>query len=297
MFRGPSPSPIETDLVIIGAGVTGIAASQQLLESNADFWLLGSPFESQLAKAGELRETNLPEGTIGLNYIEELFEQLKEGGINYRSSLCTGVVVKPESFIVQTKFQDFICKTILVSTGCKQTRLGFEGEEEFYQQGISDCTVCDFPLYRGKPVAVIGNHEYTSRAAAFMEKHAGSVSLLWYETDGCPDIKGVDCYDHVSQVKATGGEVLEQISFTTADGSHTLDIQGLFVEGKPSPVTSFLVDLEIEMDNEFIVIDDAFQTNIAGLFAAGDVTGQTHNFNEATLHGKRVGKFLSNHFN
>ena len=141
---------------------------------------MGSPYESQTAKAGSLQNvTKVLEGTNGLDHMENWMTRLTDAGVNHRSSLCTGIEIN-DQFLVKTKYQNFIAQKIIIATGAKQMKLGFKGEENYLHKGISDCAVCDWGLFRGKNVAVVGNHKYTIRAIEFLKNHMSNISLLWF---------------------------------------------------------------------------------------------------------------------
>jgi len=292
MFQRPSRPDISTNLIIIGAGVTGLTMSKLLSTTELDFWLLGSPFESQLAKAGVLQNTSLAKGTVGLKFIESEFEKLKDS-INHKSSSVKEIQVEGDGFRVRTKFQDFTCDSIIIATGKKQKALGFEGEDEYFRKGISDCTVCDYPLYRDRPVAVVGNHPYTVRAAQLMRKHSNQVSLLWYQKSSAPTVEGIDVYNNVSNLVASGDDVLHTITFTSDQGEDELNVNALFVEGEPEPNLSFTIEPELQTDPQgHILIDENFRTNLDHIYAVGDITGQTASYEGAKHHAEQLLKQL-----
>ncbi len=288
----PTPPDIDTDLIIIGAGVSGINLASKLADTGVKFWLLGSPFESQLAKAGVLENTPLPEGTVGLKFIEEEMENLKAKQISHRSSLCTGIELTEGGYKVLTKFQNFTTKIVVIATGKKQKSLGFDGEADLFHKGISDCTVCDFPLYREKPVAIVGNHEYTIRAAKLMKQHTSPVSLLWYGSGNAPQLDGIDVFENVTNLSARGDEVLEEISFDHSSGSQVLKVRGLFVEGKPVPSLEFLSPLSLNAHEGHVQIDEEFKTSAENVYAMGDITGKTSNYEGALDHANRLFEVL-----
>lgn len=293
MFQRPSAPDINTEYLVIGAGVAGITLASKLSEKGLSVWLLGSAYESQIAKAGALRNvTSIPEGTIGLDHIEEMINTAKAGGVNHKTSLCTGIEVADE-IVVKTKHQKFITKKVIIATGAKQPRLEFEGEQDFYHKGISDCAVCDWGLFRGKDVAIIGNHEYTRRAAEFMQQHAGQVSLLWLADKPDFQVENVEVYTDVNNLVAKGSEVLENVTFNSDQGEKSLQISGLFVEGKPEPATQFLEGSGIDIDNNgYVKINSEFKTNVPGVWAIGDVTGNTDTYDAALNHGLALFKYF-----
>lgn len=285
MFQRPTTPDINTDYLVIGAGVAGITLAQKLKEKGLEVWLLGSAYESQIAKAGALKNiTSIPEGTIGLDHIEDMINKAKEAGVKHKTSLCTDIEAIDE-ITVRTKHQKFIAKRVIIATGAKQPRLDFKGEEDFYHKGISDCAVCDWGLFRGKDVAIVGNHEYTRRAAEFMKQHAGQVSLLWLSEKPEFQIDDIDIFGNVSEIVAEGSDVLEKIQFNSDQGQQSINVSGLFVEGKPKPATKFLESTDVELNEDgYVNIDSEFKTNVPNIWAIGDVTGKTDTFEAALSH-------------
>ena len=295
MFQRPAAPDIQTDYLVIGAGVAGITLAKKLKEGGLEVWLLGSPYESQIAKAGALQNvTSISEGTNGLDHIEEMISKATEAGVKHKTSLCTGIDVN-DVITVKTKHQKFLAKKVVIATGAKQPRLDFEGEANFYHKGISDCAVCDWGLYRGKDIAVVGSHEYTRRAAEFMEQHAGKVYLMWLKEQPEFSFENIPTFTNVRDVIAKGSDVLENVTFNSDQGTQNIEISGLFVEGKPMPSTKFLQETTIKLNDEgYVVIDSEFQTNMPNIWAIGDVTGLTDSYDTAIGHGiELANKFLN----
>ncbi|MHA2252145.1 MAG: NAD(P)/FAD-dependent oxidoreductase [Candidatus Kariarchaeaceae archaeon] len=287
-IKRPMPSDIECDIVVIGAGPAGITAAHKLKNRGKDVWILGSVYESQLAKAGALVDvTKIPEGTIGLDHVEAMMNTAKEIGVQNKTSLCTGIEVG-DQFIVKTKYQNFKTSKVLIATGCKQVPLEFTGEASFLHKGISDCAVCDWGLFRGKKIAVVGNHEYTLRATKFMRDHSPEVHLLWYQQEEKIEEENIHFYSNVTNLEAKGTDTLEKLVFQSNAGSHEIEVDGLFVEGKPQPATKYLEDSGIDLKDGFVLIDGNYATNIKGIWAIGDVTGQTDKYDDAVNHGEQV---------
>lgn len=293
MFQRPAAPDIQTDYLVIGAGVAGITLAKKLKESGLEVWLLGSPYESQIAKAGALQNvTSITEGTNGLDHIEEMIGKAKEAGVKHKTSLCTSIETNDE-IAVMTKHQKFLAKKVVIATGAKQPRLAFEGETNFYHKGISDCAVCDWGLYRGKDIAVIGSHEYTRRAAEFMKQHANKVYLMWLSEHLDFSLDNILTFTNVREIVAMGSDVLENVSFESEQGSQKIQISGLFVEGKPKPSTKFLQDSKIKLNESgYIIVDSKFRTSIQNIWAIGDVTGLTDSYDTAIDHSIQLAKEL-----
>ncbi|MCH8905903.1 MAG: NAD(P)/FAD-dependent oxidoreductase [Candidatus Heimdallarchaeota archaeon] len=294
MFERPTVPDINCDVVIIGAGVAGITAAKALKEGGVDVWLLGSHYESQIAKAGALRNVTLiPQGTIGLDHIEVMEKEAIDVGVSRKTSLSTGIEIDGDKVIVTTKMQKFRCNKVLIATGAKQQKLEFPGEEEFFHKGISDCAVCDFPLYRNKVVGVLGNHEYTIRAAEILLKNTQGVHLFWYNKTDLPLVsEGVKIYNGVDKIQAFGSETLESVTVTTNGIDEKIEIEGLFVEGNPVPNTGFLQQGQIRLTDGFVEVDEKFLTSERNILAVGDVTGKTSSFDEAFTDALEVAKII-----
>ena len=292
MFKAPSLEDVRTDLIIIGAGVAGITLAKQLQKANLDFWIMGSPFESQLAKAGELQNTNLPEGTVGLDYIQSMMDEIKEMGVKNTTSQVKSIDIG-EEFVLHTFRQKFIAKKIVLATGCKQTKLGFPGEKELFHKGISDCSVCDFPLYMDRVVGVVGSHEYTARAAELLAIGCKQVHLFWYRSDEAPEVSDkIIVHPKVDQIEAYGDEIIEGVKIITSGTEENIQLNGLFVEGNPIPNVSLVKDQVSLTKESYISIDENFQTSVNNLYAIGDVTGSSKSYEEAKLHAVKAAEMI-----
>ncbi len=294
MFKLPKLDDVVTDILIIGAGVSGITLAKKLKEKNYDFWILGSPFESQLAKAGKIKGSELlPEGTVGLKYMSKIADEFQNMGFNHKGSMVKEIEIG-DKIIVKTRRQNFIPKILVIATGAKNKRIGFKGEEEFFGMGVSDCAICDFPLYRHKVTAVIGNHKYTIEAAELLNTVCYEVHLLWYKSNDEPQISpNIKLYMNVTDIEAYGNEVIEGVKIKYRDGEADIKLDGLFIEGEPEPNTEFLKTSKIALDeNDYIIIDDEFNTNIDNVFAMGDVTGKTSKYDEAVKHGEMIFDYI-----
>lgn len=285
-LRRPELPDVNADVIIIGAGLAGLTLAKSLHKSGKTIWVLGSPYESQIAKGGEIRESShIPQGTVGLKYMEELMEDVKGLGINLKTSLVTSVDFKSQPMKISTKFQKFFGKLVVIATGAKQPRLNFPGEEKYFHNGISDCAVCDGNLFRGRNVAIIGEHKYTLKSAMYLHGIVKEVSLLWTKPklsdSDWKRLKGFPqerIFEGVESVEALGSDVIERVKFSSTRGAKSLEIDALFVEGKPIP-NSELFKEEVDLDHHgAIIVDDNHRVSIDGVFsddvyAIGDVTG------------------------
>jgi thioredoxin reductase (NADPH) len=177
--------------------------------------------------------------------------------------------------------------TIIIATGASARRLGLEGEEKYWQNGISACAVCDgaVPIFRNKPLVVIGGGDSAAEEAMFLTKYGSHVVVLVrkdvlrassimakrllankkvtvkFNTVGLEvkgDDKGLMSHMVIKDVK-TGKE-------------ETIEANGLFYAVGHDPATA-LVKGQVDTDEEGYIITKpgTSYTNIEGVFAAGDV--------------------------
>jgi len=246
---------VETyDVVIIGAGPAGLTAGMYCARANLTTLILGDVYDSQLAKAGLVENyPGFPEGIQGL----ELAERMSQQATKY------GALIKP-NFVKQIKKTD-------------------EGAKEFQGKGVSYCAICDGALFRGKDVVVIGYGNGAAKAALYLSSICNRVTVLCiYDSLRCEPVylqrleeaKNVDILYNVSVESIKGKTVVEEVQFSTDAKSRALPTDAVFVEYGTMPNSVLATDLGLELTkNGFIVVNRRLETNVAGVFAAGDITG------------------------
>ena len=188
---------------------------------------------------------------------------------------------KDDKFIVTSKTGDHESKTMIIATGRKPKLLGVAGEKEFKNKGVTYCATCDGPLFSGKDVAIIGGGNSAMDAVMQMMAIASHVYIINTDKDLSGDLimkgkiedaKNVTILNNAQIREISGSRFVEKI--TVDDGSKkSLDVQGVFVQIGSTPVKEVgeCEGLALNDDNE-IIVNARCETNIPGLFAAGDVT-------------------------
>ena len=279
MFSMPTFDPVKTDILVLGSGVAGLTLAKKLAESGKDVYVLGSPYDSQIAKAGYIEDSEkIDADTKGMKWIETKLEEAKQSGVKHRSSKAILVEDKGENLLIKTKMVDFYANILIVATGSKQQNFGFKGETEYLHKGVSDCAVCDVNLFKGRKAAIIGNHKYTLKSARFISGVVGELSVLWIgeevpQIDHFEALKNNDSvkfYKKVENVEIYGSDVVEGIKFDSVEGRQDLQIDVVFIEGEPQPNTDIVKGL-VEMDENGHIITNSYQTSHPAIFAIGDV--------------------------
>ncbi|KAK0333047.1 hypothetical protein LTR94_022471 [Friedmanniomyces endolithicus] len=176
-------------------------------------------------------------------------------------------------------------KTVILSTGARWREMNVPGEAEYRTRGVAYCPHCDGPLFKGKRVAVIGGGNSGVEAAIDLAGIVEHVTLVEFDTKLRADQVLQDKLHSLPNttviLNALSTEVVGDGSQVTAlkykdrttDVEHTVELAGIFVQIGLLPNTDFLKETAVELSNRGeIVINDRNETNVKGVFAAGDCT-------------------------
>jgi len=175
-------------------------------------------------------------------------------------------------------------RTVVLSTGARWRSMNVPGEQEYRNKGVTYCPHCDGPLFKGKRVAVIGGGNSGVEAAIDLAGVVTHVTLIEFDDKLRADdvlqrklrsLPNVDIIVSALSTEVLGdGEQVTGITYTdrTTDQSHTIELEGIFVQIGLLPNTEWLEgSVELSPRGE-IVVDDRGQTSVPGVFAAGDCT-------------------------
>ena len=175
-------------------------------------------------------------------------------------------------------------RTVVIATGARWRLLGIPGETEFRNKGVAYCTHCDGPLFKGKPVAVIGGGNSGIEAAIDLAAMVSHVTVLEF----LPELKAdqvlqdkLYSLDNVTVIKNAqttglyGDSKLERLEYTDRESGeeHSLVVEGCFIQVGLVPNTEWLKESNIELtDRGEILVDGEGKTSLEGVYAAGDAT-------------------------
>ena len=175
-------------------------------------------------------------------------------------------------------------RTVILATGARWRTMGVPGEEEYRNKGVTFCPHCDGPLFKGKPIAVIGGGNSGVEAAIDLAGIVGHVTLVEFMDEMRADevlqrklrsLPNVDIRLGSKTTEVTGdGSKVTGITIEPRDGgeSEQLDVEGVFVQIGLLPNTEWLGDAVELSERGEVVIDGIGATNLPGVFAAGDCT-------------------------
>jgi thioredoxin reductase (NADPH) len=274
------------ELIIIGAGAAGLAAGIYGVRSGLKTLIL----EEKLA-GGTTAEAPLVENYLGFESINGMELSQKMVAHAQRTGVKTnefekviGLDLKGDSKIVKTPKATYEARAVIIASGSYYRELEVPGEKEFRGRGVSYCGLCDGPLFRGKRVLVVGGGNSALITALYLAGLASEVKVVHRrdafraEETLVRDLKGKKNAEILwsTEVKEILGEkvVKKVVLLDRKTGqAKELAIDGVFVQVGESPNSQVAREAGVAVDENGNIIVDALQrTNIAGVYAAGDVS-------------------------
>lgn len=273
----------ETELAIIGAGISGVSAAVYARRCGLDFLL----FEAKAVGGQLLFMENIDNyigiklGTKGRDMAGELTETLANLNITVTNEEIIKAEIEKDILKLYTKDYAYAVKAAIIATGASFKKLGLKEESEFLGKGVSYCAVCDGFFFKGKDVAVVGGGNTAVEEALYLSDIARRVILI-HRRD---QLRALDYLqkklfekDNVevmfnSVIKEIKGlKFLEKVVIenTKNNQKRLLNVEGLFIAIGIEPNTKIFSNL-ISRDKEgFIISDEEMKTSCDYIWAAGD---------------------------
>ena len=268
------------DSIIVGAGPAVLTAAIYLLREGKKILILET--ETIGGKiASSPRVENYPgyQTISGSKLTNNMYEQVLSlnGQIEFEEVLS---IEKNDTFHIVTDMNEYDSKTVVIASGSSNRFLGLDNEEYLVGNGISFCTVCDGAFYKDKVVAVVGGGNSGIVNALNLSNICNKVYLIVRSEKLKGEIKEIESVENNSKIEIMyntiikdliGSESLEGIIVTNGEKTSQLDVECLFISIGQDPNTNYL-DSKVNLsDSKYIKTDLNCETNIAGLFACGDV--------------------------
>ena len=287
-------------LIIIGSGPAGytaaIYASRADLEPLMFEGFFSGPAGGQLMTTTDVENyPGFPQGVSGPELMDAFRKQAERFGTKFLLEDVVDVDFSSKPFKVSSREKSFTADTVILSTGANAKRLDIPGtrDGEFWQKGVTACAVCDgaAPIFRDKPLFVIGGGDTAMEEAMFLTKFGSKVYIVHRRDElraskimqerALKNPKIEVMWDSVV-VKVDGDKVVNSVTIKNVktDEETTHDAGGLFFAVGHEPNTKFLngqIDLH---DNGYVKVKPGTtKTNVSGVFASGDV--QDHVYRQA----------------
>lgn len=292
------------DLIIIGGSAAATAAGIYAVRRNLNFKIISKDFGGEVATSGEVDNYPGVPDTNGLELAEkfkkhladyevrpeigvevEKIEKLEDGTfcITAKSDGPTGMASeKLEADGEKLNKCDYIAKTVIIATGVHPKELNIAGEKELRNKGLSYCTVCDGPLFPKKTVAIIGGGNSALEAGIMMADIASKVYMINKNPffkgdqvliDNLLSKKNVEVVYNVKTSGILGNGFVSGLKYIDQTGvEKELKVDGIFIHIGMVPNGGIAPQGVEKTKAGEIVVSKNCETNVPGLFAAGDVT-------------------------
>ena len=283
----------EFDFIIIGAGVTGMAAAMYAARLGLKTLCLGASSGSELPIGGVITTTNLVENYPGFIRLTgtELADKIKEHALSYdlvsiRNENVKSIEKKGKLFLVKTKKEEYIGKTILFATGTKWKKLEVPGSKEFENKGIAYCALCDGFFYKNKIVGLVGGSDSAAKDALVLTEHCKKVYIIYRGEKIHPEPVNmkkieakinegkIEIINNTNIIEINGDKSIKSVVFDKSyKGSKEFSLRGLFVAIGHIALSDLAKSLGIKVNGtgEIIIDHKTSETNLKGVYAAGDV--------------------------
>lgn len=276
------------ETIILGSGPAGLTAAIYAGRSRCCPLLIHG-----IQPGGQLTTTTavdnfpgFPEGIDGPDLMDNMRKQAERFGTRFVEGEVTMVDLKERPFRVWIGEEQYRCLALIISTGASPKLLDLGNEESLYGRGVSVCATCDGFFYRDKEVVVVGGGDTAMEEAVFLTRFAKKVTVVHRRdslratpvlADKALTNKSIEfAWDSAIT------EILEDSSGVTGvrlknlktEEESELSCDGVFIAIGHLPNTGLFMG-QLEMDDEgYIITRNGTETNIAGVFAAGDVQDQ-----------------------
>jgi thioredoxin reductase (NADPH) len=279
------------ELIIIGGGPAGYTAALYAARANLQPLVIeGFAWGGQLMITSDVE--NYPgyaDGIMGPAMMQDFRRQAERFGAEYLTDDVTRVEFGEHPLRVWVGDKEFSAESVIVATGASARQLGLESERSLQGRGVSYCAVCDAAFFRDKEVVVVGGGDSAMEEAIFLTKFATRVSLVHRRSDF-----------RASQIMLDRARANEKIEFVTpavveevlgqdgqtsgvrirdldTDETRELPAHGLFVAIGHDPNTKLFLDqLHHDEAGYLVTKPGSTETNVEGVFAAGDVVDHTY---------------------
>lgn len=266
------------DCAIIGTGPAGIQSALNLKKHNKSFLLFGSTDLSDKVNRSEVI-SNYP-GFIDINgkELNELFrKQLEHNDIQITEKMVNQIVDMGEDFALLAGSDYYQSKTVILASGVTMKNT-IVNEKEYLGRGVSYCATCDGTLYKGKTIAVICNNPRLEYEVNYLADLAERVYYFPQYADCRIDREDVTViYEFI--VGVYGDMKVNRLQLA----SQSINIDGLFCLRDSIAIDALLAGLQ--MEDGHIRVNENMETNIKGVYAAGDCTGAPYQISRAIGQG------------
>lgn len=276
------------DVIIIGGGPAGLSAAINLARAKRQVVLLESGhMGGQIAISSAVANYPGVYEVEGSTLSETMYQQAKNFGAEFCYEKAIALDLLGERKIVRTEQNEFVGKAVILATGAVPKRAGFLGEKKYGGKGVSYCATCDGALYRNMDLFVVGGGDAAAEEALYLSRFAKKVTLcVRGDCLSCEksNVEKITANDKIKVrytteiIEANGENRVETLRLKNHATGEIEEFQaeegewfGIFVFAGYAPQTELFQNQLMLTEGGYLKTNRVQQTNISGVFGAGDV--------------------------
>ncbi len=267
------------DVVIVGAGPAGLTAGVYAARYKLKTLIIGELPGGLISEAYEVCDFPTYEKILGMELSNKMIDQVKKNGVEIKPERVESIEKENDLFKIKTYSEEYQAKKVILAIGTERRKLNALGEIKFIGKGVSYCATCDAPFYKGKVVAVVGGSDASLTAALLLAEYAKKVYIIyrrdkfframpaWIEQ--VRKNKKIEPIFKANIKEIYGKEFVEGVKLDTLKD---LKLDGVFIEIGSVPEKKLSEKLGLKTEDGYVVVNKRQETNIKGIYAAGDIT-------------------------
>ena len=273
----PDPDKLY-DVIILGGGPTALGSAIYAARFAMDLLVIGKTYGGLIASTHVVENYPGITSVSGTELMEMFRDHINSLNIPYITDEINSIEKEGDHFLLKSVFMSFKAHTVIFATGSERKKLRIPGEDEYAGKGVSYCATCDGPFFNDKVLAVIGGSDSAAKEALFLAQHAKKVYIIYRgeEIRAEPiNKKRVDENDKIEIINNTNITTIkgkDSVNAVIFDNGTEFLVDGVFIEVGSIPNSKLAIDIGVQVnENNEILINRKSETNIPGIYAAGDV--------------------------
>jgi len=266
------------DVVIIGGGPAGLSAAIYSCRRGMKTLVLTKDIGGQITKTTEIENYPGFEKISGVELAQKMFSQAKKFGAEIKFEGVLKINKAKNTFKIKAHNNNYEAKSVILAFGKSPRKIEVPGEDDFSGKGVSYCATCDAPFYKGKTLAIVGGGNSALDAALLAADFCKKVFLIHRRDQFSAEEIMVERVQKNKKIEILYNTEIKQINGDDKVNSIIVN------DGKELPVDGILVEIGYVVDRSLaeglvkiddknqIVVNNLQETNVTGIFAAGDLT-------------------------
>ncbi|CAD7360805.1 MULTISPECIES: alkyl hydroperoxide reductase subunit F [Staphylococcus] len=291
--QGPDASAFENkevfDVLVIGGGPASASSAIYAARKGLTTGIVADRIGGQVNDTADIENLIGVKKTTGPSLSTNLEEHIKDYNIDVMKGVRAEQLEKTDKTVSVTLDNGAVLETrsLIIGTGARWRKIGVPGEEKYTNKGVAYCPHCDGPLFEGKDVAVIGGGNSGIEAAIDLAGICQNVTVLEFSDtlkadsvlqERLKSLPNTQVITNAATKEITGDDRVNGLTYTDMQSKEDkhIDLDGVFVQIGLSPNTEWLGDSVQRNRMGEIEVDRLGNTNVPGVFAAGDCTDQRY---------------------